>query len=71
MTKDDLEKKITVLLHKEFHNAEERVIEKLKLEGLTQGQRAKGMVAYLGCVAIQYYKIDHGLEKECDSVGYQ
>lgn len=50
------EDRIRDCLHQEYHNAEKKVLKKLKINGLTQNQIAKGVVAYLSCRAIKYFQ---------------
>jgi len=49
----ETDEKVCEILHQEYHKAERRVCKKLKRDGLTQAERAVGVVAYLSCTAVQ------------------
>ncbi len=54
----EIDEKVCEMLHQEYHKAERRVCKKLKIDGLSQAQRAVGVVAYLSCMVLQ------GVEQE-------
>jgi len=52
----EIDEKICEMLHQEYHKAESRVCKKLKIDGLSQTQRAVGVVTYLSCMVLQDVK---------------
>ena len=55
-------KKIFEELHEEYHKAEERVCKKLGIK-ISPSDRAKGVVAYLSCVAVTDARIKKRFKK--------